>query len=75
MADEDRVLTYGDVTFEIGKMLPMESYDVFMRHVRPLLEGAASVSVDGGGLGLIAGILAKAPYDHVEAVRSTRYSG
>ena len=42
MADEDRVLTYGDVTFEIGKLLPMEAYDVFMRHVRPLLEGAAS---------------------------------
>ena len=73
MADEDRILTYGDVTFEIGKMLPMEAYEVFMRHVRPLLEGAASVNADGGGLSLIAGILSKAPYDHVEAVRTALF--
>ena len=73
MADEDRILTYGDVTFEIGKLLPMEAYDLFMRHVRPLLEGAAMANADGGGLSLIASILARASNDHVEALRTALF--
>ena len=38
---EDRTVTWGESTFEIRKMLPVEAKRVFIHHVRPLLAGAA----------------------------------
>ena len=46
MAFDDRDVTYGDVTFRIGKLMSIEAKQVFMTHVRPLLEGALSVQAD-----------------------------
>ena len=73
MALDDRDVTYGDVTFRISKMLPMEAKEVFMRHVRPLLSGASAVQGDGGGLAMIVGIIAKAPQEHYDAVMKALY--
>ena len=38
-------VTFGDVTFRIGKLLPLEAKRVFMGHVRPLLRGALNAEV------------------------------
>ena len=73
MAFDDREVSYGDVTFRINKLLPVEAKDVFMRHIRPLLEGAASASGDGGGISMILGIIAKAPQEHYDAVMRALY--
>ena len=44
---EDRVITWGDSTFEIRKLLPTEAKPLFIRHVRPLLRGALSAESPG----------------------------
>ena len=41
----NREVVFGDVTFRIRKLLPMESKQVFIRHVRPLLKGALDVEI------------------------------
>ena len=63
MALDDREVTFGETTFSIGKMLPVEAKKVFMEHVRPMLEGAlgAQVSEGGGGIEMALGIVARAP--------------
>ena len=73
MAFEDREVSYGDVTFRIGKLLPMEAKEVFMRHVRPLLEGALSANADAGFWGMVLGVLSKAPQEHYDATMRALY--
>ena len=73
MALDDREITYGDVTFKIGKLLPKEAKQVFMRHVRPLMEGALAASGDGNLLQMALAVIAKAPQDHYDALMDTLY--
>lgn len=42
----ERHVRFGDVEFEIRKLLPMEAKAVFLRHVRPLVAGALSADVN-----------------------------
>ena len=75
MAFTDKEFTYGEVTFQVNKLLPQEAKAVFMAHVRPLLEGALAAESGGGGDGLamILGIVAKAPQTHYDAVMRALY--
>ena len=75
MALDDREVTFGETTFSIGKMLPVESKKVFMEHVRPMLEGAlgAQVSEGGGGIEMALGIVARAPQAHYDALMRQLY--
>ena len=73
MALDDREITYGDVTFKIGKLLPKEAKHAFMRHVRPLIEGALAASGDGNLLQMALAVIAKAPQDHYDALMDILY--
>ena len=70
-----RTVQYGDVTFQIGKLLPMEAKRVFMNHVRPLLRGALSADVkdDAGMWQLILAAFTDAPQEHYDAVQRALY--
>ena len=69
---EDRVITWGDSTFEIRKLLPTEAKPLFIRHVRPLLRGA--LSAEAGPTGetepwrIMLAAFADAPAEHYEAI-------
>lgn len=71
---DDREVTYGNSTFQIGKLLPQEAKQVFMTHVRPMLEGAASSEGGDGGIGMILGLVAKAPQAHYDAAMRALYT-
>ena len=76
MAFDDREVTYGDVTFHIGKLLPEESKQVFMTHVRPLLEGALSANTEGESgmfLSMVIGVISKAPQQHIDALENVLF--
>lgn len=79
MAFDEREVTYGDVTFTFGKMLPMEAKEVFMDHITPMLEGLASADIKEGvgnevaGLQMIVGLISKAPRDHYRALVRALY--
>ena len=70
-----RDVTFGDVTFHIGKMMPLEAKRVFMSHVRPLLRGALSAdtgdSADGWQIMLAA--ITDAPQQHYDALAQALY--
>lgn len=73
---DSRTVTYGNVTFHISKMLPMEAKRVFMNHVRPLLRGALSANVkeSDGQWQLILAAFTDAPQEHYDAVQRALYS-
>ena len=70
-----REVTFGDVTFQIGKMFPMEAKRVFMNHVRPLLRGALSAETNGGDQWqLLLAAFTDAPQEHYDAITRSLYS-
>ena len=70
-----REVTFGDVTFQIGKMFPMEAKQVFMNHVRPLLRGALSAETKGGDQWqLLLAAFTDAPQKHYDAIIHSLYS-
>ena len=68
-------VTYGDVTFTIHKLLPMEAKRVFMAHVRPLLRGALSADVKDGesNWALALAAFTDAPQEHYDAIVRALY--
>ena len=80
-----REVVFGDVTFKIGKLMPMEAKRVFLKDVRPLLRGALNAEVgdassngDGGGGGgqwkILLAAFTDAPQDHYDAIQQSLYS-
>ena len=79
-----REVTFGAVTFHIGKMLPMESKRVFMGHVRPLLGGALKADTGmegakgpekskGDEWKLLLAAFTEAPQEHYDAIVRALY--
>ena len=71
-----REVTYGDVTFQIRKMLPLEAKRVFLTHVRPMLRGALAAQTGGdspSGLMLALAAFTDAPQVHYDAVVGALY--
>jgi len=69
-------LKFGDTTFHIQKMLPMEAKTVFMKHVRPLLKGALSAEVSEGsnqGWKLFLAAFTDAPQEHYDMLVKCLY--
>ena len=75
-----REVVFGDVTFKIGKLMPMEAKRVFLKDVRPLLRGALNAEVgdassngDGGGGGgqwkILLAAFTDAPQNHYDAIQ------
>ena len=76
---DDRTITWGDVTFEIRKLLPTEAKPLFIRHVRPLLRGALSAEAPAGGgtepWRIMLAAFTDAPAEHYEAVSAAMARG
>ena len=71
---DNREVTFGKVTFRIGKMLPREAKKLFMSHVRPLLRGSLSAQSAGdGGWMLILAAFTDAPQEHYDAIERALY--
>ena len=74
---DERTVTYGDVTFEIRKLLPVEAKRVFMAHVRPLLRGALSAQAPTGEMApewaLVLAAFTDAPQEHYDAIVRALY--
>ena len=70
-----REITFGDVTFRISKLLPMEAKHVFMHHVRPLLGGALEAPATTGGdlWKLVLAGVTKLPQEHYDALSAALY--
>ena len=68
-------IAYGDTTFYIGKMLPLEAKGAFMKDVRPLLRGALSgdIADESGGWKAILAAFTDAPQAHYDALTKTLY--
>ena len=80
-----REVVFGDVTFQIGKLMPMEAKRVFLKDVRPLLRGALNAEVgdapsngDGGGGGgqwkILLAAFTDAPQNHYDAIQRSLYA-
>ena len=80
-----REVVFGDVTFHIGKLMPMEAKRVFLKDVRPLLRGALNAEVgdmvssngDKGGGGqwkILLAAFTDAPQEHYDAIVRALYS-
>ena len=75
---DSREVRFGETTFRIGKLLPIEAKRVFMRHVRPLLRGALSAEVPENGDGsvgwqVLLAAFTDAPNEHYEAIVHSLY--
>ena len=68
-------IAYGDTTFYIGKMLPLEAKGAFMRDVRPLFRGALSgeIADNSNGWKAILAAFTDAPQAHYDALTKTLY--
>ena len=68
-------VTFGNTTFRISKLLPMEAKKLFMGHVRPMLRGALSANVqseaDNWQMALAA--FTDAPQEHYDAIAAALY--
>lgn len=71
-----RSVTYGDTTFHIGKLMPIEAKRVFMSHVRPMLQGAlaANVAEGAGGWQVMLAAVTNAPQEHYDALTAVLYT-
>ena len=78
-----REVVFGDVTFKIGKLMPMEAKRVFLKDVRPLLRGALNAEVgdlessngDGGGQWkILLAAFTDAPQEHYDAIVRSLYA-
>ena len=50
----DREVTYGETTFYIGKLLPMDSYTIFLNHILPVIGKVLGSNADSDfGLSVI----------------------
>ena len=67
---------FGDVTFHIGKLLPMEAKRLFMGHVRPLLRGALSAEIkdDADQWQIALAAFTDAPQEHYDAIQRALYA-
>ena len=80
---DDRDVTYGDVTFHIGKMMPIAAKRVFMTDVRPMLGGILEADLgDAGeganataalGLQIVMAAITKAPQERYDSLCRTLY--
>ena len=71
---EAREVRFGNVTFRIGKMLPLEAKRVFMHHVRPLLRGALNAESNGTGKWqILLAAFTDAPQEHYDAIVTALY--
>ena len=68
-------VTFGDVSFSIKKLMPMEAKEVFMGHVRPLLRGlnaempdSQEVASKGAGIKMMLAAFTEAPEVHYKAI-------
>ena len=74
---KEREVTYGDVTFHIGKLMPFKAKAVFMAHVRPLLQGVKEVYPSGDTSlviwQMIVAAVTGAPQNHYDALMRILY--
>lgn len=74
MLNTDPVVTFGEATFEIRKLLPTESKKLFIHNVRPLLGGALTAEIPkdstdvSTGIKLLLAAFANAPADHYDMI-------
>ena len=68
-------VTFGDVSFSIKKLMPMEAKEVFMGHVRPLLRGlnaempdSQGAASNGAGIKMMLAAFTEAPEAHYKAI-------
>ena len=81
-----REVVFGDVTFQIGKLMPMEAKRVFLKDVRPLLRGALNAEVGdiasgngdrgsgGGEWKILLAAFTDAPQEHYDAIVRSLYA-
>ena len=68
-------VTFGNVTFKVSKMLPMEAHNIFMGHVRPLLRGALSANVTSGEADwqMMLAAFTDAPVEHYYSIQDAMW--
>ena len=67
-------VTFGDTTFYIGKMLPVEAKQVFLAHVRPLFRGALSADIkDGNDWQIFVAAFTDAPQAEYDSLTRALY--